>query len=100
MAKTAARDRPSHRCSECGTSVAKWAGQCPECQAWGSLVEAGATRIRVAAGPVSTPAMRISEVSAKDAESRPTGVTELDRVLGGGIVPGSVVLLAGEPGVG
>ncbi|MCU1595870.1 MAG: radA [Frankiales bacterium] len=100
MAKTAARDRPSHRCSECGTTVAKWAGQCPECQAWGSLIEAGATRMRVASGPVSSPAMRISDVSAEDATSRRTGVPELDRVLGGGLVPGSVVLLAGDPGAG
>ncbi len=100
MAKTATRERPSHRCSECGTTVGKWVGQCPECQAWGSITEAGPTRVRLAAGPVSTAARRISEVSAEDAQSRPTGEAELDRVLGGGLVPGSVILLAGEPGAG
>lgn len=100
MARTAARERPSHRCGECGTTVGKWVGRCPECQAWGSITEAGATRMRVAAGPVSSPAMPISLVSAEDAVSRPTGEAELDRVLGGGLVPGSVVLLAGDPGVG
>jgi DNA repair protein RadA/Sms len=100
MSKPAARERPSHRCGECGTTVGKWVGRCPECQAWGSITEVGATRMRVAAGPVSSPARPISLVRAEDAQSRPTGEAELDRVLGGGLVPGSVVLLAGEPGCG
>ncbi|MCW2601022.1 MAG: repair protein RadA [Frankiales bacterium] len=100
MSRPAARERASHRCSECGTTVGKWVGRCPECQAWGSITEVGATRMRVAAGPVSSPAQRISQVDVEEARSRPTGVPELDRVLGGGLVPGSVVLLAGEPGVG
>ena len=100
MPKPAVRERASHRCSECGTTVGKWVGRCPECQAWGSITEAGATRMRIAAGPVSSPARPISLVDADDAQSRPTGETELDRVLGGGLVPGSVVLLAGEPGCG
>jgi DNA repair protein RadA/Sms len=98
-----ARERASHRCAECGTTVSKWVGRCPECQAWGSIAEAAQTRrpgLRVTAGPVRSPALRISDVSAEDARSKPTGVGELDRVLGGGLVPGSVVLLAGEPGVG
>jgi DNA repair protein RadA/Sms len=93
-------DRPSHRCAECGLTVAKWAGRCPECQAWGSLAEVGATRVAVSAGPVSAPALPIDSVDVEAAASRPTGVGELDRVLGGGLVPGAVVLLAGEPGAG
>jgi DNA repair protein RadA/Sms len=92
--------KAAFRCSECGTSVAKWVGRCPECQAWGSVAEVGATRVRLTSGPVSTPATPISQVSADDARSRPTGESELDRVLGGGLVAGSVVLLAGEPGAG
>jgi DNA repair protein RadA/Sms len=100
MAKTAPRERVSHRCSECGTTVAKWVGRCPECQAWGTIAEVGATRVRVVAGPVSSPARPISEVDVEQARSRPTGEAELDRVLGGGLVPGAVVLLAGEPGAG
>lgn len=100
MAKPALRDRPSHRCSECGLTVAKWVGRCPECQAWGSIAEVSGTRIRVATGRVSSAARRISEVDVDEARSRPTGVAELDRVLGGGLVPGAVVLLAGEPGAG
>lgn len=96
------KTRPSHRCAECGLTVAKWVGQCPECQAWGSISELtllpGAGR--ASAGPVSAPARRIGEVDVEAATARPTGVGELDRVLGGGLVPGAVILLAGEPGVG
>ncbi|HTL24574.1 MAG TPA: DNA repair protein RadA [Mycobacteriales bacterium] len=100
MARTAARERASHRCSDCGTTVAKWVGQCPECQAWGTIAEAGPTRVRAVAGPVSSPALLLTDVDAAQAQSRPTGEPELDRVLGGGLVPGAVVLLAGEPGAG
>ncbi|MBV9291662.1 MAG: DNA repair protein RadA [Frankiales bacterium] len=101
MAKTATRERPAFRCDECGLEVAKWVGRCPECQAWGTIAELGAARSAIVApGPVTAPALRIADVSVDDANHRPTGVAELDRVLGGGLVPGSVVLLAGEPGVG
>jgi len=98
MPKT--RTRASYRCSECGWETGKWLGRCGECQAWGSLEEAGATQGRTAAGPVTSPARPISEVPAEDSHARSSGVPELDRVLGGGIVPGAAVLLAGEPGVG
>jgi DNA repair protein RadA/Sms len=101
MAKTTARDRPAYRCDECGLDAAKWFGRCPECQAWGTVNEVGARPgVTVTAGPVSAPARPIADVPAEGAAHRPTGVPELDRVLGGGLVPGSVVLLAGEPGVG
>ncbi|MEO6821011.1 MAG: DNA repair protein RadA [Candidatus Nanopelagicales bacterium] len=97
-ARTAA---PSYRCGECGWTATKWQGRCGECQAWGTLEQAGAPRLReVAAGPVTSPAVPIGEVSVLTAAAVPSGVDELDRVLGGGLVPGSVVLLAGEPGVG
>src|SRR4051812_37475457 len=100
MARPAPRERPSHRCSECGLTVAKWLGQCPECQAWGSIAEVGASRVPVAAGAVTTPARRIDAIEVEAATSRATGIDELDRVLGGGLVSGAVVLLAGEPGAG
>jgi len=101
MAKTAARERAGFRCSECGLETTRWVGRCPECQAWGTLAEVGARPgLTVAAGPVSAPARPIGEVEGEGAAHRPTGIAELDRVLGGGLVPGSVVLLAGEPGVG
>ncbi|MGI8695029.1 MAG: DNA repair protein RadA [Geodermatophilaceae bacterium] len=95
--------KPGFTCTECGCTAPQWLGRCPECQAWGTVVEAGLSRAglrRVAAGPVSAPARRIREVDVRAARARPTGVPELDRVLGGGLVPGAVVLLAGEPGVG
>lgn len=94
------------RCTECGWQAPKWAGRCGECQAWGTIEEAGASRLvragvrAVGPGPVSTPAVPIAAVDARAASARPTGLDELDRVLGGGLVPGAVVLLAGEPGVG
>ena len=89
------------RCDECGNEVAKWLGRCPECQAWGTISELGAKAgSGVTAGPVSSPARPIAQIAAEGAAHRPTGIGELDRVLGGGLVPGSVVLLAGEPGVG
>jgi DNA repair protein RadA/Sms len=101
--KAARGSRPQYRCDECGYTVPRWVGRCPECQAWGSVVEVGAGRQalrEVAAGPVSAPARPIAEIDVEAARARPTGVGELDRVLGGGLVPGAVVLLAGEPGVG
>ncbi|MGH3909490.1 MAG: AAA family ATPase, partial [Pseudonocardiaceae bacterium] len=93
--------RPTHRCTECGHEVAKWVGRCPECQAWGSIAAAGTRPVtRVAAAAPSAPARPISQVDLQSARATATGVSELDRVLGGGLVPGAVVLLAGEPGVG
>jgi DNA repair protein RadA/Sms len=95
--------KASYRCAECGFEVAKWVGRCPECQAWGTVEERAPVRAglaRIAAGAPTSPARRISDVDVEESKARPTGVDELDRVLGGGIVPGAVVLLAGEPGVG
>ncbi len=102
--KTSARDRPQHRCGECGVTVAKWVGRCPQCQAWGSLVEAASTRVapglRTSGSAPATAAQRLSEVAADATPRTLTGLAEFDRVLGGGLVAGQVVLLAGEPGVG
>ncbi len=102
MAASSKSARPGYRCAECGTSTIKWMGRCPECQAWGTLEDVAAVPKprTVKAGPVSSPAKPIGQVDATMAKARPTGVDELDRVLGGGLVPGAVVLLAGEPGVG
>ncbi|WP_182525569.1 DNA repair protein RadA [Nocardioides dongkuii] len=101
MAKTAAKPpRPAYRCAECGWETGKWVGRCGECQAWGSVAEAAAPSGRTAAAPVTTPAVPIGQVSVEDAAFRLSGVAELDRVLGGGLVPGAAILLAGEPGVG
>src|ERR1700742_5025123 len=92
--------RPAYRCADCGHEVAKWVGRCPECQAWGTVEEIAAARPALAragalAGSPRTPAMPIGQVNLEVARARTTGVDELDRVLGGCIVPGAVVLLAG-----
>jgi DNA repair protein RadA/Sms len=95
--------RPGYTCVECGWTANKWVGRCGECQAWGAVVEdAGpsAGPRTVATAPQRGPARPISSIDIETARARPTGVGELDRVLGGGLVPGAVVLMAGEPGVG
>lgn len=96
------RRRSSYQCTECGWTTAKWVGRCGECQAWGSVAEvASATpEQRQQAAPVTQAAVPISAVSAEHAVHHSSGVAELDRVLGGGMVPGAALLLAGEPGVG
>src|SRR4051794_738867 len=101
MAKaTAKTPRPSYHCHECGWETGKWVGRCGECQAWGTVVERTAPQSRVQAGPVTAPARPIGQVPIEDSHARTSGVDELDRVLGGGLVPGAAILLAGEPGVG
>jgi len=96
--------RATFRCTACDHRTAQWVGRCPSCQAWGTLEQvvaaAAPPRAKIAAGAPTSPARRIAEVELDSARARATGVSELDRVLGGGLVPGSVVLLAGEPGVG
>ncbi len=93
---------PAYRCTECGWTTAKWVGRCGECQTWGTVEEAaGATRARTrAASSVQKPAQPIAEVDSRVAAYMSTGNPEFDRVLGGGLVPGAVILMAGEPGVG
>ena len=103
MPPAGVKSRPAHRCTECGYASAKWVGRCPECQAWGTIQEVGtpASPLRaVAAGPVTAPAVPIAQVELAAARAVPTGIQEFDRVLGGGLVPGAVLLVAGEPGVG
>ncbi len=99
-ARSAPRATP-YRCAECGWTTPKWVGRCGECQAWGAVEEVSSGSARGAApAPVTAPARPIAEVDVEVARAQPTGVDELDRVLGGGLVPGAVVLLSGEPGVG
>ena len=99
----AKKPRVIHTCTECGYSSPKWLGRCPECGSWGTLQE----EAPVASGPVKTssltpsaPASPITKVEAAATKTVKSGIRELDRVLGSGVVPGSVVLMAGEPGVG
>src|SRR6266508_1416461 len=87
-----------HACSECGYASSRWLGKCPGCGSFGTLVQ---ERQEPDTAVVSArPLLRLVEVEADEAERIPTGVPELDRVLGGGLVPASLVLVGGEPGVG
>ncbi len=99
-----AKARSQYRCSECRHVTAKWVGRCLECGTWGSVEEMtvlsavrGSTR---AVASPSTAAVPITSIEPDGTRHCPTGIEELDRVLGGGVVPGSVTLLAGDPGVG
>lgn len=101
--------RPVHQCSECGAVHLRWAGRCSQCDAWNTLVEqrpppsrltgsspAGWSGLdELAAQPIA-----LGDVSTEAGAPRPTGVAELDRALAGGLVPGSVTLVGGEPGIG
>ncbi len=95
-----------YTCGECGGTSAKWLGKCPHCGAWNTLEETiaestgGAARHRFQALARTQPVATLSEIEAADVERTPTGLDELDRVLGGGIVPGGVVLIGGDPGIG
>ncbi len=94
-----------HRCQACGVATARWAGRCPACGAWNALREEAAPPSAGVAGRGlergdTVAAVPLCAVDLSGASPRSTGLTELDRVLGGGVVPGSVTLLGGEPGVG
>jgi DNA repair protein RadA/Sms len=98
-----AKDKSVFTCSECGGSNPKWLGKCPHCGSWNTLVES------VADAPVkhrfqplakTQPVVTLSEIEASDVDRQATGVDELDRVLGGGIVAGGVILIGGDPGIG
>src|SRR5262245_2918088 len=99
------RLRVIHRCTECAASHPKWSGRCPSCGAWNALVE-DVEEVRASGGAARTngrarsAAKPITEVEAAAGQPVPTGLSELDRVLGGGLVPGSVTLIGGEPGIG
>jgi DNA repair protein RadA/Sms len=98
------RARSAYVCTECGTHSAKWAGQCPGCGAWNSLtetlLEAGPGRRRPAAPSGEAEVQSLGAIVPENIRRLTTGLAELDRVLGGGLVPGSVVLLGGDPGIG
>jgi len=99
MAKT----KTAYACTECGGQSSKWQGQCPSCGVWNTLVETiaatPASRFQALAGGASV-VRALSSVQASDNPRSPTGIEEFDRVLGGGLVPGGVILLGGDPGIG
>jgi DNA repair protein RadA/Sms len=98
-----ARSKTQYACQRCGATSPKWAGQCSDCGEWNTLVEVEAptTRRGSFSPTLAPPAVeRLDEVSLADVPRTPTGSPEMDRVLGGGIVPGAVILIGGDPGIG
>lgn len=100
-----AKAKTVYSCTECGGQSVKWQGQCPHCQAWNTLVETIAEAApsgsnRYARAAQAGKVQRLSEVEAREESRIASGLEEFDRVLGGGLVPGGVVLLGGEPGIG
>jgi DNA repair protein RadA/Sms len=100
-----AKNKPAFQCENCGVRLGKWAGQCPDCKSWNCIVETAVDRPSRAgfggySGQLSNEVMDLSSIGDQSVERLPVGVGEIDRVLGGGIVPGSVILLGGDPGIG
>ena len=100
-----AKEKTVFTCNECGGTSPKWLGKCPHCNAWNTLVESVAqsdapAKNRFAALAKTAEVAVLSEIEASDVDRTPTGHEELDRVLGGGMVEGGVVLIGGDPGIG
>jgi DNA repair protein RadA/Sms len=103
-----ARPRSVYRCTECGHEHAKWVGRCEGCGAWNAVAEepvaaqrgGGPAGQRARRTPVVAPPRRLRDVATEPLQRLRTGINELDFVLGGGIVPGSMILIGGEPGIG
>ena len=101
-----AKDKTIYTCNECGGTCPKGLGKCPHCQAWNTLIESVAEPVaasknnRFAALAKTAEVMALADIEATDMDRTPTGLDELDRVLGGGIVEGGVVLIGGDPGIG
>ncbi len=103
-----AKEKTHYTCTDCGGVSAKWLGKCPSCGAWNTLIETAAessapTKNRYAGMAALAPASEVavlSDIEAQDVARTPTGQEELDRVLGGGMVEGGVVLIGGDPGIG
>ncbi|MBI2970075.1 MAG: DNA repair protein RadA, partial [Gammaproteobacteria bacterium] len=102
-----AKSRTHFQCNECGASAGKWTGQCAECGAWNTLVEtpvagrSGSRNQRFASHrPTASVVRGLGDVRGGEKPRKSTGLAELDRAIGGGLVPGSVVLIGGDPGIG
>jgi DNA repair protein RadA/Sms len=94
------RARVVHRCSACGVAAPQWSGRCPACGEWGTLIEEAVRAPAVARAVAGSPPLPVAEVPTDERLPVPTGVDEVDRVLGGGLVPGSVTVVGGAPGMG
>src|SRR5215475_4827878 len=95
------RSKTQYACQQCGHTSPKWIGRCPSCQQWNTFVEERVSAVAADAAPSwDAVPIRFTEISGVDAPRVSTGIAEFDRVLGGGVVPGALVLLGGDPGVG
>lgn len=99
------KNKPIYLCDACGARLGKWSGQCPECSEWNCVTETVAesrptSRFGGYSGQLSNEVKKLSSIGQSDVDRMAIGVGEFDRVLGGGIVPGSVILLGGDPGIG
>src|SRR5450830_1470599 len=100
-----AKERTVYVCSDCGGTSPKWQGKCPSCNAWNTLIESAPgslspTKNRFASLAKTAEVVTLGDIDAVDMARTPSGLEELDRVLGGGIVEGGVVLIGGDPGIG
>jgi DNA repair protein RadA/Sms len=100
-----AKEKSIYTCTDCGGTAPKWLGKCPHCNAWNTLIESAAeanapVKNRFASLAKTAAVMRLGDIEATDMARTPTGLEELDRVLGGGVVEGGVVLIGGDPGIG
>jgi DNA repair protein RadA/Sms len=98
-----AKAKTQYTCTECGAVEPKWQGQCPSCHAWNTLVETvpeTVTQSRFASLAPTAQLQKLADVEAQDVSRQATGIAEFDRVLGGGLVAGGVVLIGGDPGIG
>ncbi len=100
-----AKEKTVYSCTGCGGTAPRWMGQCPHCQAWNTLVEsvaesAAPAKNRFASLAKTSTVATLADIEATDVARTPTGIGELDRVLGGGVVEGGVVLIGGDPGIG
>ncbi len=100
-----AKEKTSYVCTECGGSSARWLGKCPQCDAWNTLIEtvaesAAPAKNRFASLAKTSAVAALADIEASEVDRTATGIGELDRVLGGGIVEGGVVLIGGDPGIG
>jgi DNA repair protein RadA/Sms len=100
-----AKDKTIYTCTECGGGSPRWLGRCPHCEAWNTLIESvaespSAAKNRFASLAKTSAVAVLADIETSEIERTPTGIAELDRVLGGGIVEGGVVLIGGDPGIG
>lgn len=104
--KSTKKAKTTFVCTECGGESPRWEGKCPHCGEWNTLQEfreaaaSKATPHRFASLAGASPVQDLSEVQARELQRQPTGISEFDRALGGGLVPGGVILIGGDPGVG